>query len=69
MTFLLKKQQQSISENAEPGSASRLCSAFISVCCQLYCIEGKIGQPTVKRTSSFTNSLKLYILDTDVYKL
>jgi hypothetical protein len=38
MTFLLKKQQQSISENAEPGSASRLCSAFISVCCQLYCI-------------------------------
>ena len=35
--YYLGVNWQTISENAEPGSACRLCSAFISVCCQLYC--------------------------------
>ena len=39
--YYLGVNYQTISKNAEPGSASRLCSAFISVCCQLYCMFQK----------------------------
>jgi hypothetical protein len=49
--YYLGVNKQTISENAEPGSASRLCSAFISVFCQLYCTHYHRTHGTIIRSN------------------